>query len=544
MAIPPGGGKSSVISWTTKAILQRIPTARVFISTHVKELVAQDSSELDRIWPGAPYGIYSAGLNSKQASFPITVSSIQSAVKNIPAFGKQNVLMIDEAHLLSPAGETSYQKLITGLKETNSNIAICGYSATPWRMKHGKLTDGNIFNTVAFDNTQRDDFVALIDDAYLVPVIPKQTSFEYDVSKVRKVAGEFNAADLQAAVNVDELTERALQEALQVAHNRQHWLIFCSGLDHVESVTAWLVAHGEKAVYVHSKMPQRQRDLHIAAFKGELWAVKELGFLPRQIVSEGILTTGFNAPWVDCIVLLRPTSSPGLHVQILGRGIRPVYGGNYTHEELEDIAVRQLAIEMSGKLNCLVLDFAGNTMRLGPINDPTVPTAKGKGTGEIPIKICPKCGTYNHAAARFCIGIHWDNKKCDHEFTFETKLEQTAATLELIARNHPVMAWFKVDRVEYDYFQRGRNMPHMRVHYFSGIRRFTESVSIEHENNYYARKWWKEHVPNYPPPPDTATGMSFVDQLPKPTHIYVWINKKHPQILKRSYDGTTPEYRS
>jgi DNA repair protein RadD len=544
VAVPPGGGKSSLIAWTTKAIRQRVPTARVMVSTHVKELVDQDSSELERIWPDAPYGIYSAGLNSKQADYPITISSIQSAVKNIDAFGKQNVLMIDEAHLVSPAAESNYQKLIKGLREKNSNLAIVAYSATPWRMKHGKIADGPIFNCVAFDNTQRDDFVALIDDAYLVPVIPKQTSFEYDVTQVRKVGGEFNAADLQKAVDVDELTEQALQEALQAAHDRKHWLIFCSGLSHVENVTKWLLAHGEKAVFVHSKMAGSERDRNIAAFKGEAWAVKELGFMPRQIVSEGILTTGFNAPWTDCIVLLRPTSSPGLHVQILGRGIRTVYGGKYSWEELEELSIRQHAIELGGKLNCLVLDFAGNTARLGPINDPVVPARKGKGTGEVPIKICPSCGTYNHAAARFCIGVHWDGKKCNHEFLFETKLENTASTEILVARDQPQMAWFKVDRVEYDYFQRGKGLPHMRVHYFCGMRRFTESVSIEHENNYYARKWWKEHVPKYPPPPDTATGMTFVQHLPRPTNIYVWVNRKYPQILKRSFDGTTPEYRS
>lgn len=541
IAIPPGGGKSSVIAWTAKAIRQAVPSARIMISTHVKELVEQDSSELERVWPAAPYGIYSAGMNSKQYDMPITVASIQSAVKNLDAFGKQNVLMVDEAQLISPTAETNYQKLIEAFRKRNKSLAVCGYSATPWRMKHGKLADGPIFNTVAFDNTQRDDFVALIDDAYLVPVIPKQTSFEFDVSKVRKVGGEFNAADLAKAVNVDELTEKALQESLQVAWNRKHWLVFCSGIEHVEAVTAWLVAHGEKAVCVHSKMPQALRDVHVAAFKGEKWAVAELGYIPRMIVSEGILTTGFNAPWTDCIVLLRPTSSPGLHVQILGRGIRPVFAPGF---DLDILAMRIAAIEAGGKLNCLVLDFAGNTARLGPINDPMVPKAKGKGTGEVPIKICPKCGTYNHAAARFCIGIDWNGKKCDHEFLFETKLEQTAATTELIARGEPVMEWFKVDHVDYDVFDRGKAAPHMRVHYHCGMRRFTESVSIEHENNYYARKWWKEHVPNYPPPPDTVTGFGYVSQLPKPTHVFVWLNRKYPQILKRSFDGTTPLYKS
>src|SRR5262245_7205834 len=135
-----------------------------------------------------------------------------------------------------------YQKVITEFRQYNPNLFIAGYSATPWRMKHGRLTEGNIFNCVAFDNTQKEEFVELIDDGYLVPLIPKHTSFRFDVSKVRKVAGEFNQSDLQAAVNIVELSMGALQEALQVAHNRKHWIVFCSGIDHVESVSSILRA--------------------------------------------------------------------------------------------------------------------------------------------------------------------------------------------------------------------------------------------------------------------------------------------------------------
>lgn len=554
VAMPTGTGKAGVLSWTTRAILQRVPQARIFHATHNKELVAQDSSELQKIWPNAPFGIYSASLNSKQASMPITFSTVQSAVKQLKAFGKQSVLMIDEAHLLSPNEETAYQRLIRALREDNPSMPVVGYTATPWRLGQGLLTDGNIFNCTAFDNTQKDAFVALIDDGYLCPVIPKPTTFQFDVSKVHKVAGDFNRGELERVVNVDEHTEQALHETMQVAISRRHIMVFCSGIDHVESVVSMLQSWGESAVGAHSKMPQGQRDAAVEGFK--------LGHY-RFIVSEGILTTGFNSPWVDCIVLLRPTISPGLHVQILGRGTRVYFGngvkylrGNMQFDQwgncLDTVEGRLASIEMSEKQNCLVLDFAGNTARLGPINDPRIPKKKGKGTGELPVKICPDCGSYVHAAQRFCDGIHWDNSKCNHEFKFETKLEQTAATVEIIARDAPLLHWFPVDRVEYEVYTKPFTPTMMRVKYYSGLRRFTEQVCIEHQTyaGKRARDWWRERFrvmglpADTPPPPNTHTGMSFVDKLPKPTHIHVHLNAggqgRWENVTAVSWDGTTP----
>jgi DNA repair protein RadD len=306
-----------------------------------------------------------------------------------------------------------------------------------------------------------------------------------------------------------------------------------------------LVAMGENAVYCHSKMGEKQRDLAIATFKAGG---------ARMIISEGILTTGFNSPFVDCIVMLRPTSSPGLHVQILGRGTRPYYATG-AHFDLETIEGRLDAIASSEKQNCLVLDFAGNTERLGPINDPRIPKLKVKSgiPGDAPVKICPVCGTYVHAAQRICDGINWDGTRCNHEFEFDTKLEQTASTAEIIARDAPLLAWFKVDRVEYETYHSRKNPgspPMMRVKYYSGMRRFTEQVAIEHDTwaGKRARDWWRVRLHlmglgHVPPPPTTAKGMTFVAYLKWPTHIHVHLNAgKYENIIAHSFDGTTPAY--
>src|SRR4029079_8138707 len=103
----------------------------------------------------------------------------------------------------------------------------------------------------------------------------------------------------------------------------------------------------------------------------------------RALVNNNILTTGYDDPTIDLIMVLRPTMSVVLWVQMLGRGTRPVFPPGYDSETLEQ---RMAAIMASGKFDCLVLDYAGNTRRLGPINDPVIPAPpKSKGTRDAPV---------------------------------------------------------------------------------------------------------------------------------------------------------------
>lgn len=552
VAMPTGTGKSISIAYACKEIIDRVPSARLAVATHSQELVEQDAKTMSRYWQAAPYGILASGLGLRQTAMPITFCSIQTLARNPKALGRLSGVLVDEAHAIAPGENTMYQKTFDALRELNENMFIGGFTATPFRLGQGMLMDGNVFTKMAYDVTGRKAFVKFIDMGYLCPLVPKRTSFQFDISKVHMVAGDLNQRELQEACNVDELTYNALQETLQVGHDRQHIMVFCAGIDHVHAVTSMLQAFGEDVVNVHSKMKRSkdpEQDERVQAIKAFRTG------RARWIVNDGILTTGVDFPHVDCIVLLRPTASPGLHVQILGRGTRCDYqlpqGAEHWHPEavIEWLDVQEnrlAAIEASAKHNCLVLDFSGNTERCGPINDPRIPKKKGPGTGEVPVKLCPKCDTYVHAAARFCDGITWEGKTCGYEFQFETHLEQTAATTELIVRDDapPEMHWFKVDRVEYKVINKPFTPAMMQVEYFTGLRRFTQLVCVEHQSyaGKVARDWWRERLPGYPPPPSTLEGMTAVNMLRVPTNIYVHTNTKRPKITAVSFDGTTPEY--
>ena len=229
--------------------------------------------------------------------------------------------------------------------------------------------------------------------------------------------------------------------------------------------------------------------------------------------------------------MLRPTQSPSLWVQMLGRGTRPVYADGF---DLSTTEGRLTAIHNGPKHNCLVMDFAGNTRRLGPINDPVLPKRRGKGGGgTAPVKLCEHCGTYNHASVRFCIS-------CGSEFPKEVKIAFHASTAELVASNKVKTEVFKVDKVTYMLHHKEDRPDSIRANYYCGLRLFKEYVCLEHEGyaGKKARDFWRERA-DCDPPETTAEAMTRLDELRTPTHLRVWLRSKYDEILATSYTGET-----
>lgn len=524
VALPTGTGKSVVIAAFVRRAMELYPTTRVMKLTHVKELIQQNMEKLLAYWPTAPAGVYSAGLGRKDLGHPILFGGVGTVARGTPdMFGRIDLLLIDECHLVSPKESTMYQLVIKGLKEINPYLKVIGFTATHYRLGHGMLTEeGGLFTDVCFDMTRMEAFNWLLAEGYLARLVPKPTSVELDISGVHMHGGEYKQNELQAAVDKDEITYAAVQEMIAYGHDRAHWLLFASGIEHAVHVAAMLDSLGISATYVHSKMPDAQRDANIEGFKAGKF---------RAMVNNGILTTGFDFPAIDLIGMLRPTQSPSLWVQMLGRGTRPYYAPGF---DLETTEGRLAAIVNSPKQNCLVLDFAGNTRRLGPINDPVLPRRKGKGTGVAPVKVCEACGTYNHASVRFC-------EHCGAEFPKEVKIKQHASSDALIADGDdtPKTEVFKVDRVIYNEHRKEGRPPTIRVSYFCGLRMFKEWVCLEHEGyaSKKARDWWRERALDEPPE-TTAAALESLDTLRTPTHIRVWLKPKYDEVLAYDYTGT------
>lgn len=545
IAMPTGTGKSIVIARFLQSVFQYFPRQRVMILTHVKELIQQNYEKLMAVWPFAPAGVYSSGLNQRTHNRAITFAGIASVAKKPALFGHIDLVLIDEAHLVSPTEATMYRTFIAALLAMNPHLKVIGLTATPWRLGQGHLTEDVVvegkepipalFTDVCFDITGVAPFNRLIAEGYLLPLVPRKTKTQLDTSAVHMRGGEFIESELQNAVDKDETTKAAIDEALQLAHDRRKWLVFASGVDHAEHITDMLNFMGVPAGCVHSK--RDDRDKTIADFKaGRL----------RAVVNNNVLTTGFDDPEIDLIIVLRPTASPVLWVQMLGRGTRPLFvnpliGHNKGPTfDLDTIDGRLRCIAASPKQDCLVLDYAGNTQRLGPINDPVIPKKKGEKTGDAPMKACPMCGTYYHVSVRVCTALNLETRQpCGHEFKFENKLEDKASDQVLIVGDVPKIEIFAVDHVTITKHTKADRPPMVKLTYYCGSKSFNEFVCVEHKDFAFrkATQWWRERGKG-PMPKTTDELMLIIKSLPVATHLRVWMKKPYPEVMATDLTGT------
>lgn len=528
VVMPTGTGKSVVIARFVERAMTQFPGQRIMALTHVQELIEQNAKRILEVWPNAPLGVYSAGLNSRQTYMPLTMGGVQSVKNVIPTFGHIDLLLIDECHLVSPDAETTYRQIIEALRKINPFLKVIGFTATDYRIGQGRLIDeGGIFTDVCINMSDRESFNWFIDQGYLVKLIPKKTQTFVDVTGVGMNNGDYAQGQLEIAT--DKVTYGALREAAEYAHDRKKWLVFCAGNENAEHAAAILNSFGIPATFVHSGVKNTkkdpQRDIRIQGFKDGIF---------RAICNNNILTTGFDEPGIDCIIVLRKTMSPGLWVQMLGRGTRPLYYPGY---DLSTRDGRLAAIHWGGKHNCLVLDFAQNTRDLGPINDPVMPRRKGAGGGDAPVKICPKCGVYNHTSVRYCEG-------CGHEFDFSLGYGKAASEDELIASEAPVFEWFDVSTIIYrKHLAKNSQIPMLKVTYRCQIDRyqskfFDEYLGFEHPGGlvrHKAHNWWKAR--HYTEPPETVdAALKLQPELRKPIKIRVWTNQRYPEIMNYEYE--------
>ena len=496
IVIPTAGGKSLVMASFIEGVLKAWPDQRILIVTHVRELIAQNHAEMIGLWPEAPAGIYSAGLGKREAQARVLFAGIQSIHRRAHEIGHTDLVLIDEAHLIPGNSSTMYRRFLDALQVINPALKVIGLTATPFRTGSGMLHEGKdaLFTDIAYEAPVRD----LIDAGYLSPLVSKQPNTRLDVSKVGTRAGDFIARDLAAAVDQDATTRAAVTEIITHGKDRKSWLAFCSGVDHARHVAEEFARQGITCRTIFGDTPKEERDAIIAAFKrGEI----------RALASMGVLTTGFNAPGVDLIALLRPTKSAGLYVQMVGRGTR-------------------LAPD---KENCLVLDFAGNVRRHGPI-DLVRPKRPGDGGGgEAPTKVCPECDSIIALSATEC-------PDCGYVFPArEVKIAPTAATLPVLS---PKVQWLQVHGVSYSRHDKRGGLPSMKVTYSCGLKSYNEWVCVAHQG--YARQkaleWWRKRAPGCPMPRTVDDAIAQAGQLARPTAISVRPSGRFLEISGYRFD--------
>jgi DNA repair protein RadD len=341
--------------------------------THQKELIEQNAEKLRALWPDAPLGIYSASIGRRQLD-QITFAGIQSVRSRAKDIGHVDLAIIDECHLVSHANVGSYRRLLDDLLAINPALRVIGLTATPYRLGHGLITDA----PALFDDLiEPTDVRELIKSGYLAPLKSKHTELTYDTAGIHKRGGDFIESELSERVNTTAQNVSVVEEIILRGRERKTWLIFCAGVDHAYAVSEQIRACGINCDTVTGETSKADRERMLEEFKaGRL----------RALTNANCLTTGVDVPGIDLVAMLRPTASPGLYVQMAGRGLR--------------IA--------PGKTDCLILDFAGVVATHGPLTDVQMPQP-GKPTGEAPVKACPECAELIHLSYTVC-------PECGYEF--------------------------------------------------------------------------------------------------------------------------------
>lgn len=365
IVLPTGAGKSLVI-----AELARIAKGRVLILAHVKELVEQNHAKYTSY--NLEAGIYSAGLNQKDSHQKVVFGSIQSVARAKKSFFKDfSLLIIDECHRVNTQEDTQYSSVIKELTQNNNQICILGLTATPYRLGLGwiyeynhngelKTNEKRFFKRCVFELPLE----FMIKNKYLTqPVKVDIPVTSYDFSELTQSGKMYSAKDIEELLKKQKrLTPLIVKNIVDITekYNRAGVMIFSSTVKHAEEIMGYL-PEGE-AMIVIGDTENQERDQIIEEFKNKKF---------KYLVNVSVLTTGFDAPHVDVIAILRPTESVSLYQQIIGRGLR-----------LDQ-----------NKKDCFILDYTG----VGhDIYTPEIGDKRPTTESVAVIVPCPKCGFENN----------------------------------------------------------------------------------------------------------------------------------------------------
>jgi len=305
--LPTGSGKSLVI-----AELCRSLPGRILVATHRKELLSQNNSQLARLLgTDDDLGIYSAGLNTRTTDTRVVFGGVQSIYTKMDVLqvaGPFKAVIVDEAHLVPQRTIDSMYATVFDACPTAQRI---GLSATPYRLDNGPIwgTPESWFTHCPVQITVAE----LTAQGFLAPLVGVRAAADIDLSKVRTRQGDYVQSDLAQIMAEEQRVKEAVSELIVLATQRQTWLAFCVDITHTVMVTQALQDVGVDARMVTGSTPAEERAALIDGLRRQEY---------RCLVNCQVATTGFDIPDIDCIVLLRPTQSKSLLVQMLGRGTR------------------------------------------------------------------------------------------------------------------------------------------------------------------------------------------------------------------------------
>lgn len=283
------------------------------------------------------------------------------------------------------------QHLFSGKTLPVDNRLVIGLTATPWRLSK-KEELGDIFQVQVTGPTPKE----MIERGALVGCVYFGTKNKINTKGVKINGGDFDASQLE--IRCLEAVKSTVSEYRRLGQGRQ-FVCFAAGVEHAKSLCTEFNERGIPTAVITAETPEQER-------REIFRKVAELRL--RGIVNINTCGIGFNLPAISCIIHARPTKSRTLYIQMTGRGQR-------------------LCIWLD-KVDCLVLDQAGNVTEHGFIEDvdyPKLSTSSDTQKGQAPIKECENCGKITYASARIC-------PHCSYEFPTKEKKQIANEKLEII----------------------------------------------------------------------------------------------------------------
>ena len=363
---PTGSGKTVLFSYITSQVLKR--GSRVIIIAHRREILDQISATLKRV--GVPHGFIQAGKST--STQPAMVASIQTLARRLDTIPAPDLVIIDEAH---HSVSKSYVQMFAAWPTTK----FIGVTATPERLDGKGL--GAMFDRMVMGPSVR----WLIDNGFLAQPVYYAPREVVDLSQVHTIAGDFDRSETEEIVDTPRITGDAVTHYVRFC-NRQRAVAFCISVAHAQHVADTFNSCGIPSASIDGTLDPEVRKQRVE----DLTAGKILVLTSCELISEG-----FDLPAVNAAILLRPTQSLSMHLQQVGRALRPY----------------------PGKVNAIILDHVGNCLRHGLAEQERDWDLSGrekrlKKSSLVETKqcskcfaifagtVCPQCGSQREIAAR------------------------------------------------------------------------------------------------------------------------------------------------
>jgi DNA repair protein RadD len=314
LVLPTGGGKTVVAAAMVLAAVAR--GKRVLFLAHRKELIDQTVAKLAAF--GVACGVIMGNDPRRDDFHPVQVASVQTLSRRLDKRPPADLVMIDECH---HATANTYREIA----DAYPTAVIIGLTATPWVKGLAELFDDLVVAATPAELMALGALVRYDASAYDAP----------ELHDVKLVGGDFNQKQLGLACNTSVLVGKVVEQYLEHARGRRG-ILFPVDVAHSMALVGEFQSMGVAAEHLDCHTPKTDRERILAGLASGAITI---------VSSVGVLTEGFDCPAAEVCLLARPTQSLILHLQMIGRVLRPC--------------------PETGKAKALIHDHAGNLLRHG-----------------------------------------------------------------------------------------------------------------------------------------------------------------------------------